>query len=204
MTSSPLTYFTAKLTYQAVVADEAVDADADPQVKGVNAGVTITAFVQQPPPRDDDIHQDEIPASTLSPTAAMLVLSKIRARIDNGDLCLRADPDLVVHNFPNMAAFPSIGTAVSTNLYFAADTDKTYKFVGPPSPHYEEVPAFAPVRLVAHTAVLELPADAILCYRVDFDHVTFGGADQQLPSFAFKAPTTDVVLDLVTAQRVPL
>ena len=69
----PLTFFTAKLYYPAVVAAEASDLDTDPQVEGVSAGVTITAFVTQPLPREDDVHADEIPAADLSPTAAMIV-----------------------------------------------------------------------------------------------------------------------------------
>ena len=46
-----LTYFTCKLHYMSVVRHEFDDADADPEVKGIKAGVTITAFIQQPPPK---------------------------------------------------------------------------------------------------------------------------------------------------------
>src|SRR4029077_11691763 len=197
--TSPLTFFTAKLTYSAVVADEASDVDADPQVKGVNAGVTLTAFVVQPPPTGDDVHANEIPAANLSPAAAMIVLAPIDARLDNGRLMLRADPDQVIHNYTSAATFPATGG--TTFLYWAADVDKLYKWSGTA---YVEVDRFAPVRLTAQTPVLELPPDAVLCYRIDFDHVTFGGADRELPSFAFKAPTADVVLDLSTAERVAL
>ena len=63
---------------------------------------------------------------------------------------------------------------------------------------------FAPVRLVAQTAVLGLTVDMTLCYRVEFDHTTFGGADQELPPFAFAAPTSDVILDLTTVTRVAI
>ena len=83
-----LTFFTAKLNYQVVEADTASDLDYDPQVKGVMAGVTITAFVVQPLPAGDDVHANEIPADNLSPTAAMVVLAPIDCRLDNGRLML--------------------------------------------------------------------------------------------------------------------
>ena len=60
----------------------------------------------------------------------------------------------------------------------------------------------ADVRLVAQTAVLGLEVGTILGYEVAFNHVTFNGGDQQLPSFKVQAPTTDVVLDLATAARI--
>ena len=41
--------------------------------------------------------------------------------------------------------------------------------------------------------------DAKFCYRLDFDNVPYGGDDQKLASFAFQAPTSDVVLiDYIT------
>lgn len=193
-----LTFFTAKLTYQVVETDTIADVDYDPQVQGVNAGVTITPYVVQPLPVGDDVHVDEIPASSLSPTAALVVLAPIDCRLDNGELCLRADPDQVVHNYPAQSSFPPAG--VIGSLYFAADVDKTFAWSGSA---YVEVPSFAPVRLTAQTAVLELPPDAVLGYKVEFDHVTFAGAGQRLPAFSFKAPTADVVLDLSTAERMP-
>ena len=52
-------FFTAQLSYGAVVADEASDADYDPQIEGVSAGVTITAHVVNPAPSTDDVHTDE-------------------------------------------------------------------------------------------------------------------------------------------------
>lgn len=196
--ASALTFFTAELNYQVVEADTAADADYDPQVQGVNAGVTITPFIVQPPPTTDDVQVDEIPASSLSPAAATVVLAPVRARLDNGQLCLRADPDTVVHSFTTRASFPATG--VTTQLYFAADTGLTYSWSGSA---YVAIDAFAPVRLAAMTPVLELPADAYLAYSVAFDHVTFNGASQTLPGFSFKAPTADILLDLTSAERVP-
>ena len=193
-----LTFFTAKLNYQVVAADTAHDTDADPQVQGVNAGVTLTPYVVQPQPTADDVHVDEIPASSLSPTAALVVLAPVDARLDNGVLMLRVDPDVVVHNYPTRASFPATGSTAW--LARAADTDTTYKWTGGT---YVEIEGYAPVRLAAQTAVLELPDDAVLGYKIEFDHATFAGAERPLPGFAFKAPTADVVLDLATAERMP-
>lgn len=45
-----LTYFTVRLFYRAITADEPVatggDANVDPEVKGICAGVTITPFIK--------------------------------------------------------------------------------------------------------------------------------------------------------------
>ncbi|OKH70832.1 hypothetical protein EB72_24875 [Mycobacterium sp. SWH-M1] len=62
----------------------------------------------------------------------------------------------------------------------------------------------ADVRLVAQTPVLGLPTESRLCYRFDFFSVTFNGGPQELESFAVAAPTTDTVLNLATATRIPL
>ena len=60
------------------------------------------------------------------------------------------------------------------------------------------------VRLVAQTPVLGLPAEALLCYHFDFFSVTFNGGPQELVSFAVATLTTDTVLNLATATRIPL
>jgi hypothetical protein len=193
-----LTFFTAHLNYQVVEADTAADVDTDPQVQGVNAGVTLTPYVVQPPPTSDDVGVDELPASSLSPTAALVVLAPVDARLDNGLLMLRVDPDTVVHHYPSLASFPATGS--SAWLAYAADTGKTYKWTGSA---YVEIEGYAPVRLTAQTAVLGLPPGAILGYRIEFDHATYAGAARPLPGFAFKAATADVVLDLSTAERMP-
>jgi hypothetical protein len=202
--ATPLTYFTAKLWYPVVVADEPSDADYDPQVEGPMAGATITAHVVNPPPSTDDVHANEIPAADLSPTAGMLILAPIDCRLNAGHLCLRVAADLPVHSYTSAAAFPAIGTV--DHLFWAADVDKMYEWVpsGPSAGGYLEVESFTPVRLVAQTPVLQLPTDAFLVYEIAFDHVTYNGADQTLPGFVFKAPTADVELDLATAERVVL
>ena len=58
------------------------------------------------------------------------------------------------------------------------------------------------VRVVAQTAVLGLPVDAILGYQISFDHVTYAQKDQHLPSFCVAAPTSDIILDLAVAPRI--
>jgi hypothetical protein len=142
------------------------------------------------------VHADAIQASGLSPDIAMVVLAPVRARLDNGELMLRADPDLDVDTFTNLAGFPATG--LTTKLYRALDTGLVYRWTGTA---YVLTDDFAPVRLVAQTAVLGLPVGTTLNYRIDFDHVTFNEADQELPSFAVAAPTSDIVLDLTTAAR---
>lgn len=188
-----LTYFTARLRYQTVVADEATDVDTDPQTKGIYAGVTITPFIRD----SDGIDASELQAATLTPDVAMLVLSPIRARLDAGVLMLRVDPDRPVENHANLAAFP--GTGNTAKLYRAQNTGLVYAWNGST---YVQTDDYTPVRLVAQTAVLGLPEGATLNYRLDFDHVTFNGGEQELASFAVAAPTSDIVVDLATAPRV--
>jgi hypothetical protein len=121
----------------------------------------------------------------------------VDARLDNGQLMLRADPDLDVDSFVNFAGFPATG--LTTKLYRDLTTSKVYRWTGTA---YVETTDYAPVRLVAQTAVLGLTVDMTLCYKIEFDHTTFGGADQVLPPFAFAAPTSDIILDLATVPRV--
>lgn len=190
-----LTHFTAKLRYQTIVADEVTDTDTDPQTKGINATVIITPFILN----GDGIDASELQASTLTPEVAMVALSPYRARLDNGILMLRVDPDKPIDNYANLAAFP--GTGNSARLYRAQNTQLVYAWTGSA---YVITDDYTPVRLVAQTSVLGLPVGATLNYRFDFDHVTFNGDDQQLASFAVAAPTSDVTLDLATATRIPL
>ena len=143
-----LTYFTCKLHYMSVVRHEFDDADADPEVKGINAGVTITAFIQQPPPKGDDVSPDEIQAGTLAPDIAMVVLVPVDCRLDNGELMLRADPDLDVDTFNSLAGFPATG--LTTKLYRDRCTPRR-STAGPARPTSRPTD-FAPVRLVAQTA----------------------------------------------------
>ena len=48
--------------------------------------------------------------------------------------------------------------------------------------------------------MLGLAEDQTLCYQFSFENVTFGGGEQKLATFTVAAPTTDVVLELVTAR----
>lgn len=43
-----------------------------------------------------------------------------------------------------------------------------------------------------------------LNYHLDFSNVVYNGGDQKLASFALAAPTSDVVLDLATVDRIAL
>lgn len=189
-----LTFFTAKLNYSAITADEATDLDTDPQTKGFFATAMITPFIRN----GDGVDVTDIQAATLSPVG-MLALAPIKARIDNGILMLRVDPDKDVDNYANLAAFP--GTGVANQLYRATDTGLVYFWSGSA---YVTTDDYAVVRLVAQTAVLGLAVGATLNYRLDFSNVVFNGDDQKLPPFGFAAPTSDVVLNLATVARIVL
>lgn len=56
------------------------------------------------------------------------------------------------------------------------------------------------VSLVANTTELDLDE---LIYTVSFSNVVYGEADQEIPSFAFLAPTTSTTVDLATVERLP-
>lgn len=144
-----LVYFTLTGYYKAITADiiptdedDPEHEDTNPQTKGVYGGVTITPTSEGIPNAEG---QPVIQAGTLT-TPSMIILTPIRARLDEGRLKLNADqPD---------------------------------------------------VRLVANTNTLGLINP--LMYEVKFDHVTFNGADQLLPSFRFVAPATDTVVNIAT------
>ena len=61
--------------------------------------------------------------------------------------------------------------------------------------------SYTPVRLLADTALLELDGD--LFYDVTFSNVSYNGRTISLNGFRFQAPTSDVVLNLVTVARAP-
>ncbi|WP_374159066.1 hypothetical protein ACEWX3_07540 [Mycobacterium sp. G7A2] len=187
-----LTYFTAKLRYQAIVADEDSDSDADPDTKGFFATVIVTPFIKD----GDGTDASEVQAGTLSPVT-MLALAPVKARLDNGILMLRVDPDRDVDNYASASAFPATG--VADQLYRATDTGLVYEWDGD---SYEQVEDYTPVRLVAQTDALGLPNGATLNYRLSFENVVYNQQNQELASFAFQAPTSDVKLDLATVPRV--
>lgn len=202
-----LTFFTARLYLYVETADEANDIDINPQTKGVNAGVTITPQLIN----NEDFATplaDALPAGTLTPNAALVVLAPVRARIDNGRLKIRADDEFTVVDYvPTYADLPE-GLNDNTDrgkAWIVASSGLLYVWDGEEFPDDGDGQATLDqldVRLVAETAVLTLPENTHLGYRLDFDHVTFNGADQDLPSFAWQAPTTDVLTDLSTVTRV--
>jgi hypothetical protein len=201
-----LTYFTARLHYLAVVADVTAGvlepiADDDPQLNGITASVIITAFIRHTDPiSNDTAATTRLPAATLTtPGSALLALAPIRARIDNGQLMLRAEPDRPVTTYTNQAAFPATGDP--NRLYRDGVTQLVYQWTGGA---YAQTDDFAVVRLVAQTDVLGMDPDDILCYRFAFDNITYGGGEQILAPFAVAAPTTDTDFDLATAARIPL
>ncbi|AMU39258.1 hypothetical protein A3N99_02920 [Mycobacteroides abscessus] len=143
-----LTYFTAKLTYKAIVAD-GEDVDTNPDTKGIYAGVTVRASAKGRPVF--------IPAPSLTPDPALIVLAPIRCYVDDGVLGYR-----------------------------------------PTRPSNEPPALLQPLRLVAKSAVLDLPVDVPLVYEFEFYGVTFDGQKQTggLPTLRVAAPATDITVDL--------
>lgn len=182
------TYFTVVADYKSVVVDLASDVDADPQLGPVTARVTFTPVLR---------NGDVILATDASPRPTGFVAAPIVARIDtDGRLKLRVEPDGDRDDFANLAAFPATGN--TAKVYFAINTQTFYRWNG--STYVETYP-YAPVRLLADTALLELDSD--LYYRVSFSEVVFNGGPGYIAPFTFQAPNTDTELNLIEVMRQP-
>lgn len=173
---SELKYWTPLLTWLSVVADESSDPDADPESKGIYAGVTVTPTIAGTDAR-------AVRVEDLSPTAALLALAPFEARLDDGRLMLRADNDKPLIPLANLAAFPATGNPAK--LYRATDTDLVYEWTGT---EYVLSVDFARLRLVANCPVLELPDGITIWYEFRFHHVRYNGTNQQLPTITVAAP----------------
>lgn len=89
-----LKYFTPQLKWITAVADEPSDPDPDPQIKGIAGGCTVTATIAGSDAR-------ALRVEDLSPEAALLALSPIESRLDDGVLKLNASTPLrLVANSP--------------------------------------------------------------------------------------------------------
>lgn len=75
-------YFTPVLKWLSVVADEPADDDANPETKGIYAGVTVTPIL--------DSGASAIRVPTLTGGAAILAIASFEARLDDGVLKLTA------------------------------------------------------------------------------------------------------------------
>lgn len=186
-----LKYFTIEAKAKTVVADETGDADYDPQVKGIYSGVTITPTV-----KDGAGKAITWVRATGLDDPALIVVSPVRARIDNGNIVLRIAPDKPVDDVANYAALPATG--VTTKYYRTLDTDKMYAWNGSA---YVETYAWAPIRLLAKCNALALGTGTIR-YRIDFFEATFNGQPQTLPSIEIEAPT--IADDDTTEHKVNL
>ena len=187
MTTSP-TYFTVIADYKSVVVDLASDVDPDPQLGPVTARVTFTPILG---------NGDVILATDASPRPTGYVAAPIVGRIDtDGRLKLRVEPDGDRDDYANVAAFP--GTGNTAKVYFSIAAQAFYRWDGTA---YVETLPYAPVRLLADTALLELASD--LYYRVSFSEVAFNGQPGYLAPFVFQAPNTDVELNLIEVARQP-
>lgn len=190
-----LKYFTLVTKAKTVVADTTADTDPDPDVKGIHSGVTITPTIK------DSTGKTVVwvKAATLT-DPALIIASPIKARIDNGQLVLRIDPDRDVDDYPNLAAFPATGAV--GQLYRALDTGLVYEWTGST---YATTYGYAPIRLLALCPALGLGPGGSVSYKIEFYATTFNGQEQQLPAITIAAPeiaeadTTEHVLNLVSA-----
>lgn len=92
-----LKYFSPLLKWLTAVADEPTDPDADPQIKGIYGGCTITVSIAGTDPRS-------VRVEALSPSPALISLAPIEARLDEGVLKLNASTQLrLVANCPVLA-----------------------------------------------------------------------------------------------------
>lgn len=177
-----LTFFTVTADFRAVAIDSDADVDADPQIGPVSAVVTFTPVIAE-----GSVWL--APSATPRPTA--FVATPIAARIgSDGRLKLRDAPDGAQVTAANFAALPATGSAA--NYYVTTNTGTYYRWSGS---GYVEVPPFQPVRLLADTALLNLPSP--LYYEVSFSSVNFNGRAGKLKSFRFQAPTFDTTVSLV-------
>lgn len=171
-----LKYFNPILKWITAVADESTDTDADPQIKGIFGGCTVSASIGGADAR-------AIRVEDLSPSAALLALSSIEARLDDGRLMLRADSDKAATSYANLAAFPTTGA--TNHLYRALDTNLFYEWNG--TAYFLSVD-YARLRLVATCPVLDLPDNVFVWYTFRFHHVTYNGKSQELPTITVAAP----------------
>lgn len=182
------TYFTVVADFKSVVVDLASDVDPDPQLGPVTAKVTFTPVLA---------NGDVILATNASPRPTIFVPAPIVARIDtDGRLKLRVDPDGDQDSYASTAAFPATGN--TAKVYWSIAQQKWYRWTGSA---YAETYPYAPVRLLADTALLEL--DSNLYYRAAFSEVVYNGAPGYINSFTFEAPSTDIELNLVDVARIP-
>lgn len=183
-------YFTVLGDFRSVVADLSTDLDADPQIGPVTATVTF-----KPVLRDGDA----ILATDATPRPTGYVAAPIVAKINSaGRLVLRDVPDGVRQIVDDSEDLPSVGDVAK--YYVADDTDVHYRWDGD---SYVQIPPYAPVRLLANTALLEL--DSSLYYTCSFSSVLFNGRAGKLNSFTFEAPVSDIPggLNLIEVMRQP-
>jgi hypothetical protein len=183
-------YFTVLGDFRSVVADLSTDIDHDPQIGPVTATVTF-----KPVLRDGDA----ILATNATPRPTGYVAAPIVARINStGQLVLRDVPDGTRQIVDDITDLPATGDVAK--YYVADDTDIHYRWNGA---HYDEIPPYAPVRLLANTALLEL--ESPLYYTVSFSSVLFNGRAGKLNSFTFEAPTSDIPggVNLIEVMRQP-
>jgi hypothetical protein len=180
------TYFTVTADYRSVVADLPTDFDYDPQVIPITANVKFTPVLAT---------GDVILATDASPRPIGFVPAPISAQIDtDGRLKLRRLSTVSVK--ANLAAFPVTGDA--NTIYYNTATNTYYSWNGS---QYVTTFEFAPVRLLADTALLELATP--LYYQVTFSNVMVNNVPGSMNAVMFQAPTADVELNLIEVGNTP-
>jgi hypothetical protein len=183
-----LTYFTVVADFRSVVADLSTDLDHDPQIGPVTAVVTFKPLL-----RDGDA----ILAADATPRPTGFIAAPIVAKINSsGRLVLRDVPDGTRQIVDDIADLP--GTGDVAKYYVADDTGIHYRWNGD---DYDEILPYAPVRLLADTALLEL--DQPLYYSVAFSSVLLNGRAGRLKGFNFQAPVSDYAVSLIEVMPPP-
>ena len=183
-----LSYFTVVADFRSVVADLSTDLDHDPQIGPVTATVTF-----KPVMRDGDA----ILATDATPRPTAFIAAPIVGKINSsGRLVLRDVPDGTRQDVANYAALPPTGNVAK--YYVADDTDVHYRWNGA---DYDEILPYAPVRLLADTAVLGLSQP--LYIAVSFSGVLFNGRAGRLKGFSFQAPVADYTVSLIEVMPPP-
>lgn len=106
-------YFRLIGRWRGFTKDDKTDVDEDPQFKGVNAGVTITASTSK--------NRPVMKASTLSPNASLISLWPIEARLDDGRLKVFSDSENPAYDQPDVkfvANCPALGLDPDEQLIY--------------------------------------------------------------------------------------
>lgn len=183
------TFFTVIADFKSVVVDLITDPDTDPQLGPVTAKVTFTPIFTG--------NGNVILAADAAPRPTGYIPAPIVGRIDaDGRLKLRVEPDGDRDDYSSVSNFPAVGKP--SKVYFAVNTQTFYRWNG--STYVTTYP-YTPVRLLADTALLQLPNN--LYYQVSFSDVVFNGKPGYIRPFTFQAASDDYEINLIDVMPGP-